>query len=123
MKDLRLRDLLDLASAHPADPKQEIQQMYKWHFERCVTASKLILGAAASLIAALLIAFFKEEFAVPVWQIGIALVGAIGTLLYGAYRFTKTRRVHAEYIASLLLFEQIQPLVSFMRVYRAMRRS
>jgi len=121
MKDLTLGDLLDLASAETTNPEQEIQQMYKWHFERGVTASKLVLSAGASLLAGLLISLFREELSLPQWQLGVAFCGIAVTLAYGAYRFFRTRQIHAEYVASLVLFRQMKPLAQFVRLYRAER--
>jgi len=121
MKDIRLKDLLDLATAETANPQEEIQQMYKWHFERGVTASKLVLGSGASLLAGLLLALLRDDLTLVPWQLALAFSGVAVTLMYGVFRFYRTRRIHAEFIASLVLLRQIRPLTRFVELYRSTR--
>lgn len=42
--DLRIRDLVDLVAAQVSSAEDSIQQMYAWHFERSMSAARILGG-------------------------------------------------------------------------------
>lgn len=92
--------------------------MYEWHFERSMTTVKAMLGGAASIAAAVAIAYWKEELKVATWQPIGAVVGAIASASYGLWKFRELRNIHREYVAALALLRQFQGLAKFLRLYR-----
>ena len=57
MRDLTIKDLLDLVVADVPDAPGRIQKIFEWHFDRVKTMAQWILGAAASLFVTSLISF------------------------------------------------------------------
>jgi hypothetical protein len=117
MQSLSIRDLLDMATADVDNAPERIEEMYRWHFEREMTAIKLTLGAAATLLATLVIAHFEGKIAAPRWQTIGALAGAFLTGSYGAYRYWQLRRIQRQFVAALRLYTALQRSSDFLRLY------
>jgi hypothetical protein len=119
MRDLQLRDLLDLVSSDVSDPEDRVFQMYAWHFEHTMTAVKIVLGAAGSLFVAVLIAFFKKDIKVPWWESAVAFVATFLATAYGVYLFLRLRSIHKQYVATLRLLSNVKALSPFIKLYQA----
>lgn len=118
MRDLTVKDLLDLVDSEAPNPADRIERMYGWHFERSMTAVRLTLGLAATLLVAMLVALVQNKSGTPDVLIGGGFAAAAATATYGVYRFWELRRIHREYVASLRLLGEINPLGAFLRRYR-----
>jgi len=118
VRDLQLRDLLDLISSDVSDPEDRVFQMYAWHFEHAMTAVKIVLGAAASLFVAVLVAFFKRDIKVPWWESTAAVIATFLATVYGVYVFLGLRKIHKQYVATLRLLGNVKGLSSFMKLYQ-----
>jgi sterol desaturase/sphingolipid hydroxylase (fatty acid hydroxylase superfamily) len=118
MRDLSITHLIDLVVAEVPDAEERIQKMFEWHFERVMTLSRWILGAAASLVIAVLAAFFKAELQLACWQTGLIVLAALATGTYGVYRLWELRSVHRQFIAALKLFCELKEIRPFLIRYR-----
>ena len=118
MRDLRIQHLIDLGLADLENVEDQLKQMYEWHFEYSMTQVKLLLGASASLGAAILISLFENQITEFSWQVALGVSGALASATYGVYRFRELRRIHSEYVASLELMQRIRNLLPFVRLYR-----
>ena len=118
MFDLSIRDIIDLVTAQVPDAEARIQKVYEWHFERVKTTSQWILGAAASLFIAVLVAFFKAELKLVWWQNALIALFAIGTGTFGIYRLWQLRSIHRQFIAALKIYCEFKEIRSFLSRYR-----
>lgn len=118
MKDLAIKELIDLVIAEVPDPETKIQRMYEWHFERDMTITKWILGIAASLSISVLIAFFEAERGLVVWHATLVLLSALGTFTYGIYRLWQMRSLHRQFVSALKLLCELKKVEPFLARYR-----
>lgn len=118
MRDLSIKDLVDLVVADVPDGGDRIQKMYDWHFDRVMRTSQWILGIAASLFLSLAVSLFRAELQLPVWQIALVVVGALGTATYGLYRQWQLRSVHRQFVAALKLYCELKEMAPFIARYR-----
>jgi hypothetical protein len=83
-----------------------------------MTLSQWILGATASLVIAVIAAFFRAEMQLACWQTGLVVVAALGTGTYGVYRLWELRSVHRQFVAALGLFCELKRIRPFLVRYR-----
>ena len=118
MKDITLKDLIDLVASDTPEAEVRIEKMFDWHFHRDMTITKWVLGAAASLIVAVLVAFSKAELNLEWWQISIITIFALSTSTYGIFRIVKMRSLHRQFVATLKLYSEFKRIDTFIRRYR-----
>ena len=118
MKDLTLKELEDLVISELPDSEKHIQQMFDWHFQRDMTITKWVLGAAASLFIAVLIAFFRGELTVAWWQPAIVILSSILSFIYGISRLIQMRNLHKQFVSSLRLLTELKKILPFIKKYR-----
>ena len=121
MKDITLKELVDLAVASVSEPDSRIEKMFDWHFERELTITKWLLGAAASIFVAMLISYYKQEFNVATWQIILGIIIVLASFSYGIYRLLKLRNIHKQFVSALKLLKELTNIVPFLRTYRSLR--
>lgn len=121
MRELTVKDLLDLIVADVPDAPGRIQKVFEWHFERVKTTAQWVLGAAASLFVSSLIPFFKAELQLSWWQTLLLFLSAAGTASYGIYRLWQLRTLHREFVAALKLHSEFKQMRPFFLRYRALR--
>lgn len=118
MRDISIKEIIDLVASEVPDSEERIEKMFDWHFQRDMTITKWILSAAASLVVAVLVAFSKSELAVPWWQIGIISLFAFATSTYGFFRIYRIRLLHKQFIATLKLYCEFKKIAPFIKRYR-----
>ncbi len=69
MRNLKIKDLIDLVIAETPNAEVRIEKIFEWHFERIKITSQWVLGIAATVSAAFLLAFFKAELKINLLQI------------------------------------------------------
>jgi hypothetical protein len=119
MQDLTVRQLLDLTTAEVPDASDHLKQAFAWHFERAMTAVKLLFGAAGSLLVALVAAALKENIDVAWWQLAIIATSTLLTAGVGIWRFRVTRGVYRQYFAALQLLRELEDLAPLLRLYQS----
>lgn len=122
MKDITLKEIIDLVDSDVSDAESRIERMFDWHFQRDMTITKWVLGAAASLSIAVLVAFFKAELSLSWWQIVIVGICALASSTYGIYRIARIRSLHRQFVSTLKLYSEFSRIRPFIRRYRAAGR-
>jgi hypothetical protein len=117
MQDLTVRQLLDLTTAQVPDAASHLKQAFEWHFERSMTAVRLLFGAAGSLLIALIAAALKEGVEVEWWQLAIISTSIVVATVIGIWRFQVTRKVYRQYFAALQLLRELEDLAPLLRLY------
>lgn len=118
MKYLTIKEIIDLVVAEIPDPESKIQKMFEWHLEREKLIITWILGAAASLFISVLVAFFKAELKLGLWQIAIIILCSLGTAFYGIYRVLQIRSINSQFISAMKLFSNFRKISLFLTRYR-----
>ena len=118
MKDISIRDLTDLVGAEVEQANGHLEKMFDWHFQRDVMIVKWVLGAAASLAIALLIALVKAEILVTWQQAALLASLPLAASSYGLYRLVRLRSIHRQFVAALSIHAQLERIGPFIRRYR-----
>lgn len=118
MKDLTIRELIDLVEGEIPDSELRIEKMFQWHFERSILIIKWVLGASVSLFISVMIAFFKAEIKLPWWQITLVVLFAVGTATYGIYRLWQIRSMHRQFVSTLKIYSELKKITPFIIRYR-----
>ena len=61
MKTIQLRQLIDLVAGDVNDSESRIEKVFEWRFERDLVVVRWLLGIAASLALAVVVAFLREN--------------------------------------------------------------
>lgn len=118
MRDLRMKELIDLVVAEVPDAETRIQKMFEWYFERVKVTSQWILAAAASLSFSVLAAFLKAESQLLWWETTLIILLALGTATYGVYRLWQLRSLNSQFVATLRLYCEFKKMKAFITRYR-----
>jgi len=121
MKDISIKDLLDLVTADVPDAENNIQQMFDWHFQRNMMVAKWIMGAVASLFIAALLAYFKAEIKLNWWQAVLAIGILLSASTYGFYRLYQIRSMHRQFVSALKIYNELKKIAPFISRYREVR--
>lgn len=123
MKDINIRDIIDLATQEVSDPDAELKKVYEWHHERKMMIIKGTVSIAISLIVTLAIAYFKSELELSNWQMLYPLAFSILTMTYGFYELNRVRRLGKKYIAAITLLNRFKKITPFLSLYRSAIRN
>tara|TARA_R110002020_G_scaffold466202_1_gene688441 strand:- start:3680 stop:4084 length:405 start_codon:yes stop_codon:yes gene_type:complete len=119
MKDINIRDIIDLATQEVGNPEAELKKVYEWHHERKLMIIKGTISIAISLIVTLAIAFLKSELKIEydtmLYPLGFSLL----TMTYGFYELNRVRRLGKKYIASIGLLNRFKRITPFLTLYRS----
>ena len=118
MKDIAIKDIIDLVDSNVPDAELRIEKMFDWHFQRDMTITKWVLGAAASLSVAVLVAFSKAELNLSWWEMIVIAICALASSTYGIYRIVRIRSLHSQFISTLKLSSEFNRIRPFIRRYR-----
>lgn len=123
MKDINIRDIIDLATQEVSDPDAELKKVYEWHHERKMMIIKGTISIAISLVLTLAIAYFKSELELSNWQMLYPLVFSILTMTYGFYELNRVRKLGKKYIAAITLLNRFKKITTFLSLYRSALRN
>ncbi|MCH7592757.1 MAG: hypothetical protein IH989_08270 [Planctomycetes bacterium] len=118
MRTVSLLELIDLVYGDVEEAESRIQKLFEWRFERDMNIAKWALGLAASLIIAVLVAFFRGGSDVTGRELGIGLAIAFASATYGIFAIVQLRSVNREFIAALVLYSRFRSIRAFIRLYR-----
>ncbi len=122
MRDIALNDLADLVVAQIPDGDKRIEKMFDWHFARDMEVTRWVLGAAATIGGALLVAVFKAEIIPSWWQALLLIVIPTVTASYGLFRLSRARSIHRQFVAALRIHSDFNRIRPFLVLYRQVRR-
>ena len=123
MKDINIKDIIDLATQEVSDPDAELKKVYEWHHERKMMIIKGTVSIAISLIVTLAIAYFKSEIDLTNWQMLYPLAFALLTMTYGFYELNRVSRLGKKYIAAITLLNRFKKITPFLSLYRSALRN
>jgi len=118
MRDINIKEIIDLATQDVADPDAELKKVYEWHNERKIMIIKGTVGIAVSLIITLTISFYKSEIKVYNWTMIFPLISSLLSITYGAYELAKLRQIGRKYIAAITLLNRLKKIKPFLTLYR-----
>lgn len=118
MREIAVKDLIDLVVSEVPDVELKIQKMFDWHFERVKITSQWLLGASASLFISVLIAFSRNEVEIDLLQIAGILLGGVSVGAYGLYLIMRLRSLQTQFVAALKLHAEFKRIRPFILLYR-----
>lgn len=118
MKNLLLKDLIDIVASEAQVPEARLEKIYDWVIQRNLEISKWLLGLTATVAATFLITLFKEELKSPFWLNIIIFIAMLLSGSYGFLRLYRYRQIQREYIAALKLHNDLKRISSFIQKYR-----
>ncbi len=122
MKDITIKELIDLIEIGVSDPEAKIEKMFEWHFNRSIMITKWILGATVSLLISVGAVFLKPELNIKWWQFSIVLLFALSSATYGIYRLWQIRAMHKQFVSTLKIYYELKKIVPFITRYRERKR-
>lgn len=118
MKDINIKEIIDLATQDVSDPDAELKKVYDWHHERKIMIIKGTVGIAISLLITLTISYFKSEIKIEQWSMLYPLGFAVLSMSYGIYELVRIRTVGRKYIAAITLLNRLKKIMPFLELYR-----
>jgi hypothetical protein len=122
VRDVSINDIADLVVSDVPDPDKRIEKMFDWHFARDIEITRWVLGVAATVGAALLVAVFKAEISPNWWQALLLLAIALVTATYGLFRLFRARSIHRQFVVALRIHSSLRQVRPFLIRYRQARR-
>ena len=118
MKQLLIKDLVDLVVADVPEAEARIQRMFEWQFDRSMKICQWVFGFTASVSIAVAVAFLGTERDIAWWQVGAVLLFALATAIYGISTLWQLRSVHRQFVAALKLYCELKEIRPFIVRYR-----
>ncbi|HLN73409.1 MAG TPA: hypothetical protein VK205_08945 [Prolixibacteraceae bacterium] len=118
MKDINIKEIIDLATQDVVDPDAELKKVYDWYNERKIMIIKGTLSIAVSLIITLAIAYYKSEIKVDKWMMIFPLFFSLLSMTYGIYELSILRKIGKKYIAAITLLNRLKKIKPFLTLYR-----
>jgi hypothetical protein len=118
MKDIRIREIIDLATQDISDPDAKLKKVYEWYNERKIMIIKGTVSIAVSLIITLAISYYKSEIKVDPWMMLFPLLFSLLSMTYGIYELSRLRQIGKKYVAAITLLSRLKKLKSFFTLYR-----
>jgi len=122
MRELSMKELIDLVVAEVPEAETRIQKMFEWYFERVKIVSQWFLAAAASLSISVLVTFFRGGSKLVWWQNILVLFLAFATATPGLYRLRQLRSLNRQFVAALKLYSEFKKIKTFLIRYREATR-
>ncbi len=120
MKELTIRNLIDLVISDTQDGETRIEKMFEWHYDRQKTLVQWLLGAAASLLVAVVVALTTTNVQLEIWE-AVSLFIAVAFLgFWGLWLIYRLRRIQSQFISTLRLFAELKAIKTFINRYREM---
>lgn len=118
MKDISISELITLIAADLDDPEERVEKMFDWYIDRSKVTVQWILGGAASLFLAVLVAFSRNELSLPWWQTGLVALFALGTGSYGLLRLRALGGAAQQYVAAIAICARLKQIRRFLAAHR-----
>jgi hypothetical protein len=101
--------VVELARAQVRDGEDRIERVYRWQFERALTAVKALFVAVASLLGATLTAIVHGAIPVASWQTVMVAAALVGSIAIAGCQYVRLGRLYGKYLESLRVFAVVQP--------------
>jgi hypothetical protein len=118
MKDINIKQIIDLATQDISNPEAELKKAYEWYHERKIMIIKGTTSIALTLIISLLISYYKSEIKVDNFSLMIAIICSFLSMSYGIYELYQIKKISKKYIASITLLNKFKKIKPFISLYR-----
>jgi hypothetical protein len=118
MRDVEVRDILELTAREVNDPPEKLTQLYQWIYDYSMTGAKAITAFGASLLIAITIALIQEKNHQFNNYIIAGYAGSGLTILVGVSRYFTLRSLSKQYLAAHYLLSEVTRIQRFLLLYR-----
>lgn len=118
MRDVEVRDLLELTALEVNDPHAKLTQLYLWKYDYSMTGAKALTAFGASLLVGLLIAVIGEKSHAIGAYIIAGFIGAGLTITVGAFRYLQIRGLSRQFMDAHYLLSELSRVQPFLLLYR-----
>lgn len=118
MRDVEVRDLLELAALEVDNPHEKLTQLYIWMYDYAMTGAKALTAFGASLLVGLTIAVIQEKSHQLGPYVIAGFVGAGLTIVVGALRYLRIRSLSKQFMAAHYLLSEVSRVQPFLALYR-----
>jgi len=119
MRDVEVRDLLDLTALEVDNPHDKLTQLYLWMYDYSMTGAKALTAFGASLLVGLIVAVIDEKSTHAVGSyVIVGFIGAGLTIAIGAFRYLKVRSLSKQFMDAHYLLAELSRIRPFLLLYR-----
>lgn len=118
MRDVEVRELLDLVALEVDDPPDKLTQLYLWMYDYMMTGAKALTAFGASLLVGFTIAVIQEKSHQLGDYVIAGFAGAGLTIAVGAIRYFSVRNLSKQFMAAHYLLSEVSRVRPFLMLYR-----
>lgn len=118
MRDVEIRDLLELTALEVDNPHDKLTQLYLWMYDYSMTGAKALTAFGASLLVGLVIAVIGEKSHSIGAYVTIGFIGAGLTIAIGAFRYFRLRSLSKQFMDAHYLLSELSRIRPFLLLYR-----
>jgi len=119
MRDINVRDLLDLVGSDVDNPQEKLSQLYLWKYDYAMTAAKATTAAGASFLVGLFIALLQAKPHLATTEVVTGFIGAGVLIIIGIFQYIRLRAVSRQFIAAHYLLSEVVRMRPFLQLYRS----
>src|SRR6266567_7229507 len=119
MRDIDVRDLLDLVVSDVADPHEKLSQLYLWKYDYAMTAAKATTAAGATFLVGLILALMQVKPHLTSRIIIAGFVGAGVLILVGILQYIRLRIIYKQFVAAHYLLSEVVKMREFLQLFRS----
>jgi hypothetical protein len=119
VRDVEVRDLLELTALEVDNPHDKLTQLYLWMYDYSMTGAKALTAFGGTLLASLAIAVITSHRVG--WYVGAGFLGSAITIGVGVLRYVRIRRLSRQFMDAHYLLSEIERVRPFVQLYRAGR--
>jgi hypothetical protein len=119
MRDVEVRDLLELTALEVDNPHEKLTQLYLWMYDYSMTGAKALTAFGASLLVGLIVAAIEEKSTRAIGSyVIIGFIGAGLTIAMGALRYFRIRNLSKQFMDAHYLLAELSRVRPFLMLYR-----
>jgi hypothetical protein len=118
VRNLQLSHIVDLVLHETAEPEKRLEKLFDWYVQRWLEIAKWLLGIAATITAALIVALVTKPDVISRVTIGFTLFSAIVSALAGFGAILVAYHANTHFVVSLSLLGRLQKVKPFLIKYR-----
>jgi hypothetical protein len=119
MRDVEVRDLLELTALDVDNPDEKLTQLYLWMYDYSMTGAKALTAFGASLLIGLVVAVIEEKSTHAIESyVVVGFIGAGLTIVVGALRYLRVRKLSKQFMDAHYLLAELARVRPFLLLYR-----
>ena len=119
MRDIDVRDLLDLVVSEVDDPHQKLSQLYLWKYDHAMTAAKSITAAGITFLIGLVLAVLQAKSNIADSEVIAGFIGAGVIVIIGIIQYVRLRVIYKQFVAAHYLLSEVARMRPFLQLYRS----